>query len=54
MKVVNDSAERAIALMTRYNLSMAKNEEQTQQLVRLVERHQRQYPVSNPRQDYPS
>ena len=54
MKVVNDSAKRAIALMTRYNLSMAKNEEQMQQLIRLVERHQKQYPVSNLHQYYPS
>jgi len=45
MKFVNDSAERAIALMTRYNSSLTKNEEQKQYLIRLVERHRKQYPT---------
>jgi len=33
MKVVNDSAERAIALMQQYNSSLTKNEEQKQYLL---------------------
>jgi len=44
MKVVNDSAERAIALMQQYNLSLTKNEEQ-KQLLCLVEKHKKQYPT---------
>ena len=45
MKVVNDSAERSIALMQQYNSSITKNEEQKQYLLRLVERHRKQYPT---------
>ena len=45
MKVVNDTAERAIALMQHYNSSLTKNEEQKQYLLRLVERHRKQYPT---------
>jgi len=45
MKVVNDSAERAIALMQQYNSSLTKNEEQKQYLLWLVERHRKQYPT---------
>lgn len=44
MKVVNDSAERAIALMQKYNSSLTKNEEQKQYLLRQVERHRKNYP----------
>jgi len=44
MKVVNDPAERAIALMQQYNSSLTKNEEQKQYLLRLVERHRQNYP----------
>jgi len=36
MKVVNNSAERAIALMQQYNSSLTKNEEQKQYLLWLV------------------
>jgi len=45
MKVVNDSADRAIALMWQYNSSLAKNEEQKQLLLCIVERHRKQYPT---------
>ena len=45
MKVVNDSAERAIALMQQYNSSLTKNEDQKQYVLRLVERHRKQYPT---------
>jgi hypothetical protein len=44
MTVVNDSAERAIALMQQYNSSLTKNEEQKQYLLRLVKRHRKAYP----------
>ena len=46
IKVVNDTAERAIALMQQYNSmnsSLTKNEEQKQYLLRLAERHRKQY-----------
>jgi len=45
MKVMNDSAERAISLMQQYNSSLTKNEEQKQYLLHLVERHRKQYPT---------
>jgi len=45
MKVVNDSAERAIALMQQYNSSLTQNEEQKQFLLCLVEKHRKQYPT---------
>jgi len=45
MKVVNESAERAIALMQQYNSSLTKNEEQKQYHLQLVERHRKQYPT---------
>ena len=44
MTVVNDSAERAIALMQQYNASLTKNEEQKQFLLQLVKRHRKTYP----------
>ena len=44
MTVVNDSAERAIALMQQYNSSLTKNEEQKQFLLRLVKRHRKNFP----------
>ena len=46
MKVVNDTAERGIALMQQYNSSLTKNEEQKQFLLRLVERHRKTFPSS--------
>jgi len=45
MKVVNDSAERAIALMQQYNSSLTKNKEQKQFLLCLVEKQRKQYPT---------
>jgi len=44
LKVMNDSAERAIALMQQHNSSLTKNEEQKQFLLCLVEKHRKQYP----------
>jgi len=40
---MNDTAERAIALMQQYTSSLTKNKEQKQYLLRLVERHRKQY-----------
>jgi len=45
MKVVNDTAERAIALMQQYYSSLTKNEEQQQNLLHLLERHRKQHPT---------
>ena len=35
-KVTNDSAERGVALMTRYNKTLSKNEDDTQDLLKFV------------------
>jgi galactokinase len=37
LKVINDVAERAIALMTNYNESLTKNKESKQNLLHVVE-----------------
>jgi len=42
---MNDTAVRAIAMMQQYNSSLTKNKEQKQYLLRLVERHRKQYPT---------
>src|SRR6218665_2521165 len=44
MKVVNDCAERGVALMQNYNSVLTKNEDQKQFLLKVVEEHQRKYP----------
>jgi hypothetical protein len=44
MTVVNDSAERAIALMQKYNASLTNNEEQKQFILQLVRHHRKTYP----------
>ena len=44
MTVVNDSAERAIALMQTYNASLTKNEEHKHFLLQLVQRHRKTCP----------
>ena len=44
MTVVNDCAERAIALMHQYNFSGTRNEEQKQFLLKLVQHHRAAYP----------
>lgn len=46
MKVVNDSAERGVALMQQFNQILTKNEEQKQFLLQVVEQHQRLFPNS--------
>ena len=42
MTVVNDSAERAIALMHQYSMSLTKNEEQ-EHFIRIVNNHRKTY-----------
>ena len=44
LKVVNDSAERGIALATTFNSSVTKQEEQKQFLFQMVESHRKQFP----------
>jgi len=42
--VVNDTAERGVALMQEYNALLTKNEEQTQFALQVVQEHRKQYP----------
>jgi len=42
--VVNDPAERAIALKQQYNMSLTKNKEQGQFLLQIVYHHRKTYP----------
>ena len=44
MKVVNDCAERGVALIQQYNSSLTKDESQKQYLLRLVDLHRKAYP----------
>jgi hypothetical protein len=44
MKVVNDSAERGVALMQTYNGILTKNEDQKQYLLQVVEQHRQKFP----------
>src|SRR6218665_2542627 len=41
--VMNDSAERATALMQQYNMPLTKNEEQKQFILRIVNHHRKTY-----------
>lgn len=45
LRVVNDVAERGIALIEAYNHCQTKNEEQYQYLLRTVQEHRRLFPV---------
>ena len=44
LKVVNDSAERGIALATAFNSTLTKQEEQKQYLFQIVESHRQRFP----------
>ncbi|KAK0058201.1 hypothetical protein Bpfe_012202 [Biomphalaria pfeifferi] len=44
LKVVNNSAERGIALATNFNQSLTKKEDEKQYLYQVVESHRKQYP----------
>lgn len=47
MKVVNDCAERGIALITSFNSSVTKDEKQKQFLLRLVDLHRKEFPIAS-------
>lgn len=47
IKVVNDIAERAVALMEEYNELLTRDEEQKQYLLHVVKYHRTQYPNCN-------
>ncbi|XP_044584232.1 uncharacterized protein LOC123264797 isoform X2 [Cotesia glomerata] len=49
LKVVNDLAERAVALVSEYNQCLTKNEEQFQYLLQVVKEHQKTFPNCNKR-----
>jgi hypothetical protein len=44
LKVVNDIAERSIALMSDFNSSITKNESEMQRLIQVVEDHRKRVP----------
>ena len=44
LRVVNDFAERGVALMQAYNLALTKDEDQRQFLLQVVEDHRKRYP----------
>jgi hypothetical protein len=46
LRVVNDTAERGVALMQDYNALFTKNEEQTQFILQVVSEHRKYYPDS--------
>lgn len=47
LRVVNDVAERGVALVTEYNQCLTKNEEQFQYLLQSVKEHRKKYPTCN-------
>lgn len=47
MKVVNDCAERGIALISTFNSSITKDEQQKQYLLRVVDLHRKKIPVAS-------
>lgn len=46
IKVVNDCAERGVALITQFNGKLTKNEEQKQYILQVVETHRKQFKTS--------
>jgi hypothetical protein len=44
LKVVNDCAERGIALASSFNSSLTKSEEEKQYLLQIVEQHRKEFP----------
>ena len=47
MKVVNDAAERGVALVSEFNKCLTKNEEQFQYLLQIVKEHRAKLPNCN-------
>lgn len=45
LKVVNDGAERGVAMITTFNDSLTKDEETEQALLQVVEHHRRLHPL---------
>jgi len=45
VKVVNDFAERSVALIQHFNVSLTRDEEQKQFILQVVERHRQICPV---------
>ena len=43
VRVINDLAERGVALMTEFNASLTKSEEQKQFLLQVVKAHRKKY-----------
>jgi hypothetical protein len=46
VKVVNDLAERGVALIQEFNASITRNEEQKQYLLQVIEDHRREFPAA--------
>ena len=44
LKVVNDAAERSVALMSMFNESITRNESEMQRLIQVVEDHRKRVP----------
>jgi len=47
LKVVNDTAERGIALFQSFNSVLSKHEDQKQYIMQVVENHRHRFPNSN-------
>ena len=45
LRVVNDNAERGVALIEEYNSIITKNEDQKQYLLQVVQEHRRLFPT---------
>ena len=43
LKVINDLAERGVALIQEFNSSLTRNEEQKQYLLQVVENHRKKF-----------
>jgi len=46
MKVVNDTADRGLAMMQSYNSILTKNEDQKQYLLQMVEQPRQKFPIA--------
>ena len=46
IRVVNDFAERGVALMQQYNLALTKDESQRQFLLQVVENHRKRFSIA--------
>ncbi len=46
LRVVNDTAERGVALMQEFNALLTEDEEQTQFAIQVIKEHRKRYPDS--------